>query len=267
VNAPLPLRMLEKLELHMYRSARQVVCVTRSFVRNLEGRGIEGGKLAFVPNGVEPGHWNGGDGERVRRELGVGASEVVVSYIGTVGMAHGVGTVIEAARRVAESGLPVRFLVVGDGAELDELRRRASEQGAGNVTFTGLVPRERVRDYMAATDVALVLLRRSELFRTVLPSKMFEAMDAGKPIVLGVEGEAREVLESAGAGLPVTPEDAIEVAEAVLRLAADPALRAQMGRAGAEFVAREYDRRAWGAQLLSILETTGSRTAALRAGV
>jgi glycosyltransferase involved in cell wall biosynthesis len=245
--------LLEKWELRMYRDAVRVVCLTRSFMDNLMRRGIPSHRLAFVPNGVDPEYWAAGDGRDAREALGLGPEQVLVSYIGTVGMAHGVGTVLECARMLKNTDPAVRFAVVGDGAELAALRARSHEEGLTNVTFTGLVPHERARDIMTATDISLVLLRRSSLFLTVLPSKMFEAMGAAKPMVLGVAGEAREALERAGAGIPVTPEDAGALAEAVRQLAGNQRLRKEMGEKGRSFVAREFNRRELAGRYLRLL--------------
>ena len=251
----LALRRLERLELRMYRHAERVVCVTRSFMANLEARGIPASKLVFVPNGIEPDYWCAPGPQDVRAALGVGADDVLVSYVGTVGMAHGLGTVLEAAGRLRVENPRVRFLVVGAGAELDASRAYVAGQGLSNVTFTGLVPRERARDLLAASDVSLVTLRDSPLFRTVLPSKMFEAMAAGKPIVLGVAGEASEVLHRAGCGLSVAPGDADALRCAVERLAGDPETRRRMGEAGRRFVGEQFNRRTWAESYLQLLKT------------
>jgi glycosyltransferase involved in cell wall biosynthesis len=110
----------------------------------------------------------------------------------------------------------------------------------------------------------LVTLRPSEVFKTVLPSKMFEAMAAGRPIVLGVEGEARDTLLRAGAGVAVPPGDADALADAVFGLARDPGLRAAMGESGAAYVQREFSRRTWGARYLVLLEAVSATAAARR---
>ncbi len=140
------LRVLERLELRMYRHARLVVCVTRAFMLNLERRGINREKLAFVPNGIDVGMWQSGDRETTRRRLGVAADDVLVSYVGTVGMAHGLGTVLDAAQSLSQTSPGAKFLVVGDGAELDTIRRRARDLALDNVEFTGLVPRTLAKD-------------------------------------------------------------------------------------------------------------------------
>lgn len=247
------LRALERLELHLYRHASAVVCLTRSFADNLTRRGIDPAKLAFVPNGIDAAFWSGGDRAAVRRALGAGEDDVIASYIGTVGMAHGLDTVLGAARLTERADPRIRYVVVGDGAELDALRRQAAEQGLTNVTFTGLVDRESARDYMAASDIALVPLKGSPLFSGVLPSKMFEAMAAAKPVVLGVRGEAQALLESAGAGVVVAPEDSIALADAVRRLTADPRLRQALGACGRSLATQSFDRRLLAREYVNLL--------------
>jgi glycosyltransferase involved in cell wall biosynthesis len=248
------LRLVERLELRLYRSARWVVCVTKSFINNLATRGIDRSKLEFVPNGVELAGWQGADGTAVRASLGLRPGNVLVSYVGTVGMAHGIGTVLDAAEKLQIACPTVRFLIVGDGADLDRVRDTALRRRLDNVILTGLVSHAEIPGYMAATDVSLVLLKRSPLFTTVLPSKMFEAMGAGKPIVLGVEGEAKVVLEESGGGVAIVPGDAQGLADAVARLACDPVARRHLGDRGREYVAREYSRTVWARRYAEILE-------------
>jgi glycosyltransferase involved in cell wall biosynthesis len=237
----------------MYRHARRVVCVSRSFQENLERRGIDPDALAFIPNGVDVQFWATGSRADGRRALGVTEHAVLVTYIGTVGMAHDLGTMLTVAGRLLTERPDVLFAIVGDGAELPRLKARADRAGLTNVTFTGLVPRERVPDYLAATDISLVTLKRTDVFKTVLPSKMFEVMAAGRPMILAVDGEARQILERAGAGVAVAPEDGQAVLDTLLALAADPERRREMGSAGIRFVEREFSRRHWAAQYLDVL--------------
>jgi glycosyltransferase involved in cell wall biosynthesis len=251
------LRALERLELVLYEKADAVVCVTEAFIRNLQRRGVDRSKLHFVPNGIVPAMWEGGSREAGRVRLGLAPDEVAVSYIGTLGMAHGLGTTLEAACRLA--GTKARFLLVGDGAERTALEARAAALGLTNVTFTGLLPRNEIVHLMAATDIALVTLKPSETFKTVLPSKMFEAMAASRPIVLAVEGEARAVLERSGGGVAVPPGNAEALAEAITALASDPGRRNALATAGAQHVRREFDRDAWAAKYLEILTDVAAR--------
>ena len=255
VRSSVALGMLETLELAMYRHAARVVCVARPFVDDLARRGVDPAKLVYVPNGVQPEAWDDGNRASTRAELGLGPDDVLVSYVGTVGMAHGLGTVLDAVRLLRDRYPSVRLLVVGDGAALPAIRDRVRAESLDNVTLTGLVPRARAQDYLAATDIALVVLKPSPMFELVLPSKMFEAMAAATPLVLGVAGEARRVLADSGGGVAVPPGDAVALADAVGRLAGDQVARARMGAAGRSFVTREFSRVVWAERYLSMLET------------
>ncbi len=247
------LSLLERLEMRMYRDSAAIVCVTQSFIRSLASRGIAREKLHFVPNGIVQSFWQSASRAGARESLGLSDSDVLASYVGTIGMAHGLSTVLEAAAILRTSAPNVSVLIVGDGAELEALRATAASEGLSNVRFTGMVPREEVPAILAATDIALVTLKLSDVFKTVLPSKMFEAMAARCAIVLGVDGEARETLERSGGGVPVTPGDAQALSEAIVRLAANADERRRMGLAGSEFVDREFNRRAWAVTYCGIL--------------
>ena len=256
-----PMRLLERLELRLYRDAAAVACLTRSFERSLAARGVDEAKLHFVPNGIIPEFWSSGDRESARQTLGVARHEVLLGYVGTTGMAHSLGTVLDAMSTLQGRAPDVRLLIVGDGAELGALRAGAAERRLTNVQFTGLVPRAGIPSLLAASDIMLVTLRPSPVFRTVLPSKMFEAMAAARPIVLGVEGEARETLLDAGAGIAIPPGDSAALADAVCTLARDPALRTQMGESGRAYVGREYSRRVWAGRYLALLEAVSAASA------
>jgi glycosyltransferase involved in cell wall biosynthesis len=249
----LVLRVLERLELRMYRDATAIVCVSQSYMKSLTYRGIDEKKQYFVPNGIVPSFWRTADRREERRKLNLVDTDILVSYVGTIGMAHGLSTVLEAAVSLREIAPAVKLLVVGDGAELEALRAMSVTKGLTNVRFTGLVPRAEVPGILAATDIALVTLKPSEVFKTVLPSKMFEAMAAGCPIVLAVDGEAKATLERAGAGIAVTPGSVGALTGAIVNLAGDAEGRARMALAGNEFVEREFSRRTWAANYLTIL--------------
>jgi glycosyltransferase involved in cell wall biosynthesis len=249
----LTLRLLERVELRLYRDAAAIVCVTESFVRSLSERGIDGSKLHFVPNGIVPAFWQDAQRAEERKALALEETDVLASYVGTVGMAHGLSTVLAAAVQLQTVAPAVKLLIVGDGAELDTLRTVAAHDGLSNVRFTGLVPRDKVPGILAATDIALVTLRPCDLFKTVLPSKMFEAMAARCAIVLGVDGEARATLERSGAGVAVTPGNVEVLTRTIADLAGDPDGRARMGRAGGDFVDREFSRKTWAAAYIGVL--------------
>lgn len=248
------IKALEGIESFLYRKADHIVSLTRAFKRHIMDRGIADQKVSIVTNGADLERFAPADRMNdVRRELGLGESVFLASYIGTHGMAHGLNTILKAARRL-ENEPDIRFLLVGDGAERDKLLKAKEDMGLTNVIMLGQQPKERMPDFLAASDACLVLLIKSELFKTVLPSKIFEAMAMKRPIVLGVEGESRELIEEAGCGICIEPENDQELAETVLRLARTPELCRQLGERGAEFVAQRFDRETLAREYLSILK-------------
>lgn len=250
----LAIRLLERLELHLYRSAAGVVCLTRSFMRELANRGIPSEHLDFLPNGAAAAFPDPTAAAAFRARLGLAPNQVIASYVGTLGMAHALGTILDAAERL-KARREISFVVVGDGAERITLTEQAARRSLDNVIFTGQLPREEAAVVLQASDIALVLLKQSPVFETVIPSKMFEAMAARRPMVLGIRGEAKELLDRGECGIAITPESGEELAQAVAKLADDPTLRQRLGNAGHEMVRREFDRKVLALQYLKILET------------
>lgn len=228
---------------HLYRAADAIVVVTEAFRRELVDGGVDPAKIAHVPNGVDPSAFASGDADHARRRL---RSEVgldgrfLASYLGTVGRAHRAEVLYEAAER---SGDDLGFLVVGPGSEWEALRARQEENPLPNFRLLDKQPPTRVPDLLALSDVSVVHLKDRPLFRTVVPSKLFEAMAAGNPVVLGVRGEAAEIVESTGAGLTVPPESPEALAAAVRRLRENPDIYEEMSRNGRRAVRERFDRR------------------------
>lgn len=247
------LRALERLEMALYRRAARIVVVTEAFRERLVARGVPEGKIVVVPNGIDPAWLEAApDGRAVRRRLGL-EEKFVVGYVGTHGMAHGLEVFLEVAPEVARRWPQVHFLFVGDGAEKPRLVAEAARRGLRNVTFHDLVPKAEVGAFLAAMDVGLVPLRDRPTFRTVLPSKIFEYAALGVPILLGVEGEARRLVERYEAGVPFAPENGAAFLEALGCVLADPARRARWA-AGGRRLAQDFDRRRLAARLLAELE-------------
>jgi glycosyltransferase involved in cell wall biosynthesis len=235
------LRGLQRLEMGLYRQAALIVGVAQSTRDELVRRGIDPRKIVIIPNGADSQVFH--DMEKyngIRESLGLGR-KFVVSYVGTHGMAHGLETVLECADRLRDHP-DIAFLFVGEGARKDHLMGMAETLHLDNVHFVGEQPRERVPSYIATSDVSLVPLRRKALFTKVLPSKIFEIMGCSRPLILGVEGEARTAVQDAGAGLCVRPEDPDALRGAILELYGDPTRADTLGRNGREFVRRNYCR-------------------------
>ncbi|MFH1689253.1 MAG: glycosyltransferase family 4 protein [Candidatus Eisenbacteria bacterium] len=258
VSGGTAMRGIAALANFLYHRADCIVSVTRSFVGVLRERGIPEGRLAVVRNGVNLSHFTPGPRENgFREEVGVRPDVFLATYVGTLGMAHGLRSVIAAAEATRDE--PIHYLLVGEGAEKVELEREVKRLELANVIFLGGQPRERVPLILAASDVILVHLRDDPLFSTVIPSKIFEAMAVAKPIVLSVKGESAEIVASAEAGLVTRPESPAELAEAIRRLRSDPDLARELGRNGRSAAEGEFCRRSAARRMMGVLEGTVGR--------
>ena len=234
------IRLLEWLEAFAYRKADRIVPVTDAFERYMVERGVDAHKIQVIKNGVDLRFFSPhADGESLAASLGL-TGKFVAAYIGTHGMAHHLETILEAAASIDHPDIV--FLLVGDGAERRRLLEQRDRLGLRNVLMLEQLPKATMPALLSLTDVSLVLLKDMELFRTVIPSKIFESMAMEVPIILGVAGEARAIVEDAGAGLCITPESADELAAAVRRLHEDPELAQRLGRQGRRYVEERFDR-------------------------
>jgi colanic acid biosynthesis glycosyl transferase WcaI len=236
-------RGLARLEAALYRRADHTVVVTEAFRRVLQERGVPADRLSCVPNGVDSELFRPlEEGDPVEPDPFPG--RFVVTFAGTVGMAHGIGTMLDAARQLREARPDVLFVVAGSGAERVALEARVQSERLDNVRFVGRIPRADIPPLLRRSDLSLVMLRDSPLFRTVLPSKLFEAMGCARPILLGVDGEARRLVEEAGAGVFFPPGDPRALAASIIELAEDRARLCSLGRSGRDYALTHYDRRA-----------------------
>lgn len=253
------LALLQRVELFLYRHAALIVTVTRSTKRILAERGVDPDKIAVVTNGADLRRFQPmNKDEALAAKLGLEGS-FVAGYIGTHGLAHGLDTLLEAAmilrNRRADN---VQILFLGDGAEKRALQARAADLGLRNLLFLDSVSKDEVARYWSLLDVSLIHLRRDRLFEAVIPSKLFEAMAMGIPTVLGVRGEAAEMVSRHEVGLVVPPEDASALADAILMLRDDPPERARM-RQNCQASIRRYTRSLLARTMLLAIEAAVPR--------
>lgn len=254
------LRQLERLELFLYRRAERIVSVTESFRTSLGTRGIDVGKIDVITNGVDIARFAPRPKDAgLERALGL-AGCFVAGYVGTHGLAHGLETLLEAARIVAShpGGHRIRLLLLGDGARKAALKARAAEMNLSNVIFVDSVPKDEVARYWSLLDVSVIHLKRTELFTTVIPSKLFECMGMGIPVLHGVAGESADIVRREGVGIVFEPENAEELARQLLALQADPVALADFRDRGLA-AARRYDRTALARRMLEIVARTAGR--------
>lgn len=237
------------IEDHAYRGATAITTVSPGLVELLSQKASAAGRVELLPNGVDLERF-GFDGSSAiaRKELGWG-EEFTIVYAGTVGLAQGVGTLLEAAR-LLDGAIQIR--VVGEGVEKAELLARARQMNLRSVTFHPSVPRTSVPAILAAADAGLVLLRRGPLYDESLPTKLLETMASGRPVVVSANGLSARIVQESRGGYVARAEEPADLARAIDACRRDPE-REQRGAQGREYVARHYARGAILDRLAEIL--------------
>ncbi len=246
----------------LYERAHRIVVVTPAFKQHLIQRWrVPEERIAVVENGVEadlfapqPPAAN----LALRQQLGA-EGKFLVCYAGTMGMAHGLETLLDAASQLQAQNPQVMFLLIGEGAEKERIKSRAQDQGLRNVHFLDQQAREKIPAFISASDVCLVLLKKTDVFKTVIPTKMLEFMSCSRPVIVGVDGQARQIVEESGGGIVIEPENATELAQAIHQFAANPAYGAALGQKGREYILRHFSRRQTAEKYIEILKSLNSR--------
>ena len=199
------IRYFEWQEKKCYKSAKKIVVVTDAFKENLKSKGVPASKIYVVKNGVNLDFFKARKkNSELAERLGV-AGKKVLGYIGTHGMAHKLDFLIDSVKELADKNYVL--LLIGDGAEKRKLQEKVTREHIKNVIMLDSVSKEAVPEYIALQDAALINLKRDDLFKTVIPSKIFETAAMGIPILIGVDGEARSIIETYGVGLYYEPEN------------------------------------------------------------
>jgi glycosyltransferase involved in cell wall biosynthesis len=239
----------------LYRHANHIVVVTPPFKEHLIRHWqVPEAKISIVENGVETDLFRFDPAAiQARTELHL-ESRFLICYIGTMGMAQGLETLIPAAERLQAALPAATFLLIGEGAEKQRIAQLAATRGLTNIQFLDQQPRERIPAYISAADVCLVLLKKKDLFKTVIPTKLLEYMACERPVIVAVDGQARQMVEASGAGVFVEPEDSDALAHAIVILSADPHRRRRMGISGRDYIVRQLSRERTAQNYLTVLD-------------
>ena len=253
-NSPLN-QVLGKIAGFLYKRSDHIVVVTNAFKTFLiENWDVPAEKISIVENGVETDLFSPQPDAAVKkRELRL-EGKFLVCYVGTMGLAHGLETLIQAAERLQTANPHVQFLLVGEGADKERIENLVRERGLSNMTFLGQQPRGDIPSFISASDACLVMLKKAELFKTVIPTKMLEFMSCARPVILAVDGQAREIMEAGNAGIFIEPESVEELVEGVQRLASDAGLGESLGRNGRAYIVKHFSRPQTARDYLQILE-------------
>lgn len=246
----------------LYRYAEHIVVVSPAFTQHLiDHWHVPRKKISLVMNGVDHEMFTvEGSTGNFRQDLNL-QGRFVVSFVGIIGNAHGLSTIVQAARLLEKTHPDVMILMVGDGADKEKVQFEMRDAALGNILMTGMQPREVIPEIIRSSDACLVLLRKAEVFKTVIPTKMLEFMACGKPLILGVEGQAKAIVEEAASGICIEPENAGQLAAAIVRLKQDPALCKSLGSNGRAWVVRKMSREQTAKDYVAVIESTLERRA------
>jgi glycosyltransferase involved in cell wall biosynthesis len=230
------------LEEICYKKAAQIVVVTQGIYARLAQSGVPGEKLIIIPNGanIELFTFSCSDRERIRRDLGL-SEKFVAIYAGIHGIAQGLETIIQTAR-LLQDRQDIHFLFIGEGPRKADLQRLATDYHLINITFLPEKPRTDIPSYLSAADIALIPLRKADIFTGVLPSKIFDAWACERPVIICIDGEARKVVESVYGGIYSPPEDSHKLAFTLREIATEPGKLLNMGKNGRKFTQDNHSR-------------------------
>ncbi len=251
LRQPLLVRASLWLERFLYRRADRVMVNSPGYIDHVVAHGAKW--VEMIPNGADPHMFDpAADGADFRERYGL-EGKFIALYAGAHGLSNDLGVALEAARQLcADERICVVFL--GDGKEKPGLLQQAEQMHLRNVVFLPPVPKNEMCAALAAADTCIAILKPLELYKTTYPNKVFDYMAAGRPVVLAIDGVIRQVIEAAGAGLPVPPGDAAAMAAAIQALAADPARGRSMGLAGRRYLEQRFARQELAQKLALMLE-------------
>jgi len=249
-------RILERLEKWMYRSANHIVTVGSGYQENVLSKVDIGDRISVVTNGVDLDVFSPQEPSAEFRQQHGLSDHFVCSYVGTIGMAHGLSVVVRAAKILKSMKRnDVMFCLVGDGAQREQIKKDAIESNVNDmIRFTGRLPKSDMPMVLASSDCLLVHLKKTDLFATVIPSKIFEAMAMERPLVMGVQGESADIVKDSGAGIAMESDNAQQLVDAVLALKDDNELRNRLCTNGRQFVGQQYTRDSLAKKMLDVMQ-------------
>jgi len=231
---PTAIRVATSLERFIYNRADIITGQTEGIVEGVKERAPDV-PVSLVMNGVSPEAFATPSAAREQRRNEFGFGDCfVVGYAGRHGIAQGLETVLHAAEIMSDQR-DIQFAFFGDGPEKNKLLKLGQLSGLRNVHFFPPKPASEMRAILACFDAAVVPLKKLDLFHGALPSKLFECMAAGIPVIVSIEGEAKRLVEKANGGITIAPEDPQAMANAILSLKNNPELRRTLGQNGREY--------------------------------
>ena len=234
------IKLSRRLERACYIVSDKIITVTNSFKQEIIKKRINKDKILVVRNGTDINNWIKVNDEDISNRLGLN-KDFVVLYAGNLGLAQGLETVLYSANELRNEE-DILFLLIGDGPDKGRLKDITKTLNLKNVIFVPAVPISDIPKYLSVASCGIVPLKKSKVFSGTIPSKLFDYMACELPILLGVDGEAREILEESKGGLFYEPENYYELSKQILWLKNHPDERSQIGKNGRKFVEKYYNR-------------------------
>jgi glycosyltransferase involved in cell wall biosynthesis len=254
-------KIIDKIVAAAYKKSDCIVALTESFKDSIvNARGINENKVRVIENAVDTELFKPNRADiNAFKELGL-EDKFIVSYVGTIGLTHGVDVVIDAAEKLKSKIPELVFLLVGDGHEKDRLELLTNTKGLENVLFLGRQDRSKIPEILNASDISLVLSKKSPLLEKTLFAKVFEPMACGIPVIVGAEGETKIIaVEQGNAGISFVPEDARGLIDCIDKLYKDSSLRQKLGENGRKLVLSKYSRQQKAHEYIELLENIVGR--------
>jgi len=255
MNDSIVIKLLEKIELFLYRKAELIISVTHTFKKTLIDRGVEAEKIKVITNGVDISRFSKADKDISLVSQFELQGKFVAGYVGTHGMAHHLETILDAALIAQENDDDFRFLLLGNGARKQELVELAKKMGLTNMIFIDSVPKGDVARYWSLLDVSIIHLKKIDLFASVIPSKLFECMAMGIPVLHGVMGESAEIVENNQMGFVFEPENEQQLYELLIKLKENTDIYQRFQKQAIK-ASKKYDRSVLASQFLKLLSGT-----------
>jgi glycosyltransferase involved in cell wall biosynthesis len=251
INSSWIIFLLEKVELLLYRTAYKIVVVTDSFKKNLVDRKVQSEKIFVIKNGVDLSLFQPKTKNRELIDSLKINGKFVVGYVGTHGLAHSLDFIMKSISKLNDDSFC--FILIGEGAEKKNIIKLAKELKLKNVTFIDPVKKDEIRTYLSVMDAALVPLKKSTTFESVIPSKVFESIAMNIPILLGVNGETRNIIEFYNSGIYFEPENEADFIDKLMLMRTRIMHDKNYFTKGCQEMAQDFNRKNLAKKMLEIL--------------
>ncbi len=236
-----PERIGKRIEKFIYKNSSLILATTEAFQEEISAMKPKC-QVKYVPNGTELDIFSpASEHSNVKKHLGI-EDKLLVCFAGNLGIAQDLDLILDCAKKL-ESDSRFAFLIIGSGPKENSIRRKAEDLRLNNLTILSQVPKAQISSYLCASDILLVILKNRPVFKSFVPSKLFDYLACERPVILNVSGEASRILNSSGGGICIPPGSSDAMIKAICELAGSPKMRVEMGQNGRKFVSKHFDRR------------------------